>query len=87
MLNLHNLTEEVANTQTERAGRRGQVRAAAARGAPPGPARPRVWRRLPGHAAAAGAGQTLPSAPLIGTVLTRSLGHFTSRPLPLLLTP
>lgn len=25
MLNLHNLTEEVANTQTERAGRMGQV--------------------------------------------------------------
>lgn len=27
MLNLHNLTEEVANTQTERAGRMGEVRA------------------------------------------------------------
>jgi hypothetical protein len=26
MLNLHNLTEEVANTQTERAGRMGEVR-------------------------------------------------------------
>jgi hypothetical protein len=25
MLNLHNLTEEVANTQTERAGRMGEV--------------------------------------------------------------
>ena len=25
MLNLHNLTEEVANTQTERAGRMGQL--------------------------------------------------------------
>jgi hypothetical protein len=28
MLNLHNLTEEVANTQTERAGRMGEVHAA-----------------------------------------------------------
>jgi hypothetical protein len=29
MLNLHNLTEDVANTQTERAARMGEVRARA----------------------------------------------------------
>jgi hypothetical protein len=45
MLNLHNLTEEVANTQTERAGRMGKVRSSDSRPCPPDPLHP-VWPGL-----------------------------------------